>query len=150
MFQKILITLSMSTVLLMALAQDEMVPQKVIEKLELKNDKVYIIDFFASWCKSCKKELPLMVNLQNQIDQNSTELIGVDVDESLEDAQSFQESLALNFKVVNDTNNELIGLFDPVGMPSVFIVKELKIVAVLTGARENIDRVILDGLKDLK
>jgi thiol-disulfide isomerase/thioredoxin len=140
----------MSTVLLMALTQDEMVPQKVIEQLELKSDKVYIIDFFASWCKSCKKELPLMVNLQNQIDQNSTEIIGVDVDESLEDAQSFQASLALNFRVVNDTNNELIELFDPVGMPSIFIVKELKIVAVLTGAKENIDKIIIDGLKDLK
>jgi len=150
MFHKILITLSMSTVLLMALTQDEMVPQKVIEKLELNKDKVYIIDFFASWCKSCKKELPLMVNLQNKIDQNSTEIIGVDVDESLEDAQSFQESLSLNFKVLNDPSNDLVEVFDPVGMPSIFIVKELKIVSVLTGAKENIDRVILDGLKDLK
>ena len=74
----------------------------------------------------------------------------MDVDEEIEDGKTFQKELALNFKVVNDTNNEIIGAFNPVGMPSVFIVKNSQIIAVITGAKENIDSYILEGLKDLK
>jgi len=150
MFKRTLLILGASTLMCMALTQDEMLPVKVTEQLELKNDKIYIIDFFASWCHSCKKELPLINKLNEQIDQNSTEIIGIDVDEKLEDAEAFQEEMKLNFRVINDTNNELISLFDPLGVPAIFIVKNSKIITVITGAKDSIDSYILEGLKDLK
>ena len=150
MIKKILFTLFISTIALMALDSGDTLPQLATKKLSLQNDKVYIIDFFASWCHSCEKELPLINKLNSAIDKNTTEIIGVDVDKNIEDGKKFQEELALNFKVVNDTNNEIIGTFNPVGMPSVFIVKNGKIIAVIVGAKDNIDSYILDGLKDLK
>lgn len=150
MIKKILSILSISTITLMALYSGDTLSQLATKKLSLQNDKVYIIDFFASWCHSCEKELPLINKLNSSIDKNTTEIIGVDVDKNIEDGKKFQEELALNFKVVNDTNNEIIGAFNPVGMPSVFIVKNGKIIAVIVGAKDNIDSYILDGLKDLK
>ena len=150
MIKKILFTLSISTFTLMALDSGDALPKLATQKLSLENDKVYIIDFFASWCHSCKKELPLINKLNNSIDKNTTEIIGVDVDENIEDGKTFKKELALNFKVINDANNEIIGAFNPVGMPSIFIVKNGKIIAVIVGAKENIDSYILEGLKDLK
>ena len=150
MFKKIISTLCISTIALMALDSGDTLPNLATEKLSLQTDKVYIIDFFASWCHSCKKELPLINKLNNTIDKNETEIIGVDVDEDIEDGKRFQKELALNFKVINDVNNEIIGTFNPVGMPSVFIVKNGQIIAVIAGAKENIDSYILEGLKDLK
>ena len=150
MFKKIISTLCISTIALMALDSGDTLPNLATEKLSLQTDKVYIIDFFASWCHSCKKELPLINKLNNTIDKNETEIIGVDVDEDIEDGKRFQKELALNFQVVNDAKNEIIGTFNPVGMPSVFIVKNAKIIAVIAGAKENIDSYILEGLKDLK
>ena len=150
MIKKILSILSISTITLMALDSGDTLPSLTTQKLSLQNDKIYIIDFFASWCHSCEKELPLMNKLNNAIDKNTTEIIGVDVDEEIEDGKTFQKELALNFKVVNDANNEIIGAFNPVGMPSVFIVKNGKIITVISGAKENIDSYILEGLKGLK
>ena len=150
MFKKIISTLCISTIALMALDSGDTLPNLATEKLSLQTDKVYIIDFFASWCHSCKKELPLINKLNNTIDKNETEIIGIDVDEDSEEGKKFQKELALNFKVINDANNELIGAFNPVGMPSVFIVKNSQIIAVIAGAKENIDSYILEGLKDLK
>lgn len=150
MIKKILFTLCISTIALMALKSGDTLPSLATEKLSLQNNKVYIIDFFASWCHSCEKELPLINKLNNSIDKNKTEIIGVDVDENSEEGKKFQEELALNFKVVDDAENEIIGAFNPVGMPSVFIVKNAKIIAVIVGAKENIDTDILEGLKDLK
>ncbi len=150
MIKKILFTLSLSTLALMALGSGDCLPKLATQKLSLQNDKIYIIDFFASWCHSCQKELPLMTKLNNSIDKNKTEIIGIDVDEDIEEGKTFQKELALNFKVIDDTNNEIIGTFNPVGMPSVFIVKNSQIIAVIAGAKENIDSYILEGLKDLK
>ena len=150
MIKKIFLILSISTITLMALESGDTLPPLATEKLSLQDDKVYIIDFFASWCHSCEKELPLINKLNSTIDKNTTEIIGVDVDENIEEGKTFQKELALNFKVVNDANNEIIGAFNPVGMPSVFIVKNSQIIAVIAGAKENIDRYILEGLKELK
>ena len=147
MIKKILSILSISTITLMALDSGDTLPSLTAQKLSLQNDKIYIIDFFASWCHSCEKELPLINKLNNAIDKNTTEIIGVDVDEEIEDGKTFQKELALNFKVVNDANNEIIGAFNPVGMPSIFIVKNGKIITVISGAKENIDSYILEGLK---
>jgi len=150
MIKKILSILSISTITLMALDSGDTLPPLATKKLSLQNDKIYIIDFFASWCHSCEKELPLINKLNSSIDKNTTEIIGVDVDKNIEEGKIFQKELDLNFRVVNDANNEIIGTFNPVGMPSLFIVKNSKIITVITGAKDNIDSYILDGLKDLK
>ena len=150
MLKKILYTLCFSTISLFSLESGDMLPSSLGDKLVLEKDKIYIIDFFASWCKSCEKELPLMMNLNTKIDANSVEIIGVDVDEDISKGKAFQESLKLNFKVIDDSKNELIKIFDPVGMPAIFIVKNSKIIATVIGAKDDIDSYILEGLKDLK
>ncbi len=150
MLKKILYTLCFSTISLFSLESGDMLPSSLGDKLVLEKDKIYIIDFFASWCKSCEKELPLMMNLNTKIDANSVEIIGVDVDEDISKGKAFQESLKLDFKVIDDSKNELIKIFDPAGMPSVFIVKNSKIIATVIGAKDDIDSYILEGLKDLK
>ena len=149
MLKKILYTLCFSTISLFSLESGDMLPSSLGDKLVLEKDKIYIIDFFASWCKSCEKELPLMMNLNTKIDSN-TEIIGIDVDEDISKGKAFQESLKLNFKVIDDSKNELIKIFDPAGMPAVFIVKNSKIIATVIGAKDDIDSYILEGLKDLK
>ena len=150
MLKKILYTLCFSTLSLFSLESGDMLPSNLGEKLVLEQDKIYIIDFFASWCKSCQKELPLMVNLNGKLDANKVEIIGIDVDEDINEGKAFQEGLNLDFKVINDPKNELIGIFDPIGMPAVFIVKNSKVIATIIGAKENIDSYILEGLEDLK
>jgi len=150
MFKKVLLLVSLSTFSLFALDTGDKLPSDTVEILKLKEDKVYIIDFFASWCKSCKKELPLISKLNGQIDAQKTEIIGVDVDEDVEEGKAFQKELALTFKVIDDSDNTLIKTFDPVGMPSIFIVKNGEIIGTLIGAKEQIDKQILRGLKGLK
>ena len=150
MLKKILYTLYFSTISLFSLESGDMLPSSLGDKLVLEKDKIYIIDFFASWCKSCEKELPLMMNLNTKIDANRVEIIGVDVDEDISKGKAFQESLKLNFKVIDDSKNELIKIFDPVGMPAIFIVKNSKIIATVIGAKDDIDSYILEVLKDLK
>jgi len=150
MLKKILLLVSLSSLGLFALETGDLLPYETVKSLKLENNRVYIIDFFASWCKSCKKELPLMAKLHTQLDQNSTEIIGIDVDEDSTEGKAFQEEMGVNFRVIDDSKNELIKVFNPVGMPAIFIVKDEKIIATLIGAKEQIDKVILSGLGALE
>ena len=126
----------------------------IASKLGLNSDKIYVIDFFASWCGSCKKEIPLISIANNRINKHTTQIIGVDVDKNLQDGIDFQNKLKekkrLNFKVVNDPKGEIISKFSPIGMPTLYYVKNNKVLKIITGAVDEIDNIILSDLKAMQ
>lgn len=142
----LLLTLSLS-----AYQKGDTIDSKIVEALKLQKDKLYIIDFFASWCGSCKKELPLIAKVNTQLDSSKVEIIGVDVDSKLPKALSFQKKMralgAINFTVINDTDNTIIRNFKAVGMPSLYYVKNAKVLDVIIGAVPDIDKRILADIK---
>ena len=142
-------TLLFASMLLFGYQKGDVVKPDIAQKLDLKSDKIYIIDFFASWCGSCKEEMPLLIKASNEMDKSKFELIGVDVDEELAKGEAFQKELNISFRVVNDTKNEIVKAFDPVGMPSLYVIKDGKVVDFLFGAKDNIDKLIADELKEL-
>lgn len=136
---------------LFAYQKDDVLPESLIQYLGMKEDKVYVLDFFASWCGSCKKEIPLISIVNSKIDSSKVEIIGIDVDKDVNTGIKFQESLKakgkLNFRVINDPQNLVISKFNPVGMPTLYYVKDKKIVGIITGAIDGIDEQILKDLK---
>ncbi len=120
------------------------------KRLNITENKIYIVDFFASWCPSCEKEMPYISKVNNIIDKNQIEIIGVGVDEDIKESKSFISKLDINFKVIHDPKNEIIQEFDPIGMPAIFFIKDNKVVDSIIGAKDNIDKVILQKLNKLK
>jgi len=151
---RIILTILLFSSLLFSYQKGDMVSKEIKEKLNIKDDKIYVIDFFASWCASCKREMPQLSSVNDAIDKSKIELIGIDVDEDLKKGQTFQkerrEAKELNFRVVDDSKGEIVKLFEPVGMPALYIVKEGKIVDFLFGARDDIDTLLLGVLKELE
>ncbi len=143
-----------SATLLFSYEKGEVVEDTIKQNLKMKNNKIYVIDFFASWCNSCKKEMPYISKVNKQIDHTKFEIIGVDVDEDPKKAEAFQKWLkqkgSLNFRVVNDPKNKIIKRFAPIGMPALYIVKNGKVVDYLFGARDHIDQLILKVLKEME
>lgn len=45
-----------------------------------KSDTVYVVNFFASWCKPCIKELPEFVTFANAIKNSKIKLVFVSLD----------------------------------------------------------------------
>ncbi|RUM69287.1 MAG: hypothetical protein DSZ09_05920 [Sulfurovum sp.] len=118
--------------------------RQVVEKLNLQKDKVYVIDFFASWCHACKKELPLMNKVYNE---NIVKIIGVNIDKDVTIAKTFVTKNRVNFPVVYDSNQALISLFDPAGIPALYYVKNAKIIGMQIGATKAIDQKIKKTIK---
>jgi len=147
MIKKILYTLLFSSLGLMALETGDTLPTKVQEELKLENDKVYLLDFFASWCKSCKKELPLV---QKVYEANGVNVIAINVDKKREDGEKLVAKLGVTFTVLYDSDKSLVEVFDPMGFPAIYYVKNNQIVKVIFGAVDNIDEQIIDDVKELK
>jgi thiol-disulfide isomerase/thioredoxin len=147
MFKKTLYTLLFSSIALMALETGDTVPQNIQEKLKLESDKVYVIDFFASWCKSCKKELPLITNVYNE---KIAEVIGINVDKNKEDGEKLVKELELSFPIVYDSDKGLVEAFNPLGFPAIYYIKNGQILNVVFGAVEEIDKKIKDDIKAIK
>ena len=148
-----ILTLFLSS-LLFSYQKGDLLPQDMQNKLNITDDKIYIVDFFASWCGSCKKEIPYISKVKKQLDSTKVEIIGIDVDKDIDKAKAFQKELQedgdLTFRVIDDSENKIIKEFKPIGMPALFYVQNNKIVKVLYGAVDNIDEEILNDIKRLQ
>ena len=149
MLGKLLLVFTLGISNMYAYKVGDTLEKNIQNQLDINDSKVYIIDFFASWCASCKIELPLISKLNNNINKSKYKIIGIDVDEELEDGKNFVKSLNLNFDVIYDNENSLIEKFEPLGVPAIYYIKNNKIIKVIYGAVHNIDKQILDDLKGL-
>jgi len=132
--------------MLMAYNTGDTIDTTIVEKLELEEDKLYVIDFFASWCKSCKKELPLISKVHQD---KVVEVVGVNVDDSASKGKDFVNKLDLPFSVYYDSDKTVISKFDPVGVPALYYVKNGKVLGLHIGAVKEIDKKITKEVKKL-
>ncbi len=118
--------------------------------LEFDPDKTYVVSFFASWCGSCKKEIPQLSQISKE--RKDIEIIGVDVDKDPQDAKKFQEELReyFTFRVINDSTNEIIKEYKPIGMPALYIVKNREVCAHIFGAVDDLKTAINEALQECK
>jgi len=146
--------LLLTITLLSAYQKGDRLDQDIIQKLQLKKEKIYIVDFFASWCKSCKREMPDIAKLDRSLPHAKVEIIGIDVDEDTACAKRFQQSLKkagnLPFRVINDPKGEIIGRFDPVGTPAIYIIKNHTVMEMEIGAKNHIDTLIKQHIEGLQ
>ncbi|CAA6812299.1 MAG: Thioredoxin family protein [uncultured Sulfurovum sp.] len=132
--------------MLMAYNTGDTIDTTIVEKLELEEDKLYVIDFFASWCKSCKKELPLISKVHQD---KVVEVVGVNVDDSASKGKDFVNKLDLPFSIYYDSDKTVISKFDPVGVPALYYVKNGKVLGLHIGAVKEIDKKITKEVKEL-
>ena len=78
---------------------------------ELKG-KVVMLQFTASWCVVCRKEMP---HIEKEVWQAHKDkglvVIGVDRDEPLETVQKFAEQMKISYPLALDPNADIFGLF---------------------------------------
>lgn len=74
--------------------------------------KIVVLQFTASWCSVCRKEMP---HLEKEVWQKYKDkdfiLIGVDYDEPLKKVQAFQEKMKTTYPMALDPNGDIFGLF---------------------------------------
>ena len=51
--------------------------------------KVLVINFWATWCAPCRKEMPVLQDLNNRLDKKRYAVIGVSVDSDINLVRNF-------------------------------------------------------------
>ena len=84
--------------------------------------KVRYIDFWASWCSPCRMSIPLIVALQEELGEESFEVIAINIDERVEDARRFSEGYAMNYVNLSDPEGEVAETYDLLAVPMSYVV----------------------------
>ena len=84
------------------------------------DDKISLINFFASWCAPCKKEHPLLMELQNNF--SDLFIIGINHKDKKEDAINFLNTEGNPYDFVGRDYEGAISLeFSVLGLPETFL-----------------------------
>jgi len=62
-------------------------------------DKVLVLNFWATWCPPCIKEIPTFVELQRQYGDKGVQFVGIAIDD-LESTKNFVGSHAVNYPIL--------------------------------------------------
>lgn len=86
-----------------------------------KGEVIYI-DFWASWCPPCVRSFPFMNQLVQDFGERGLQVVGVNLDEKLSDAQQFLARIPAEFSVVVDADKQCAVDFGVIAMPSTYII----------------------------
>ena len=76
-------------------------PDGALVASSILESKVAIVNFWASWCAPCREEMPSLVRLQAEFEDQGLAVIGIAEDpENLEDILAQIEELGINYTIV--------------------------------------------------
>jgi len=90
--------------------------------LQDKRGKVILLNFWASWCPPCVKEIPSMNRLAESFDEDKFEIVSVNFKESPETISAFLKSVQVDFPVLIDLDGRVSDSYEIFAFPSSFII----------------------------
>ena len=111
--------------------------------------KVILLDFWATWCPPCRKEIPGYIELYNTYKSRGLVVIGVSMDdaEHLADVKQYAAQIKMNYPILLGAGRErdLKPAFGELPLPTSFVIaRDGRICARHDGltAKEQVEREI--------
>jgi peroxiredoxin len=80
--------------------------------LESQRGKIVMLQFTASWCSVCRKEMPYIEDdIWQELKNDKFIVIGVDRDEALEVVLSYQQKMKITYPLALDPGAQIFGLY---------------------------------------
>jgi peroxiredoxin len=84
--------------------------------------EVVVLNFWASWCAPCRKELRLLGDWDAAWNGRHARVVAVSIDENVDNARRFAEQEQLRMTVMHDGPDGLAALLDLPSMPCTFLL----------------------------
>jgi len=91
-------------------------------KLSERRGRVVIVNFWATWCTPCKKELPYFNQLYGKYKHVGLEILGVNIDKTSAEAKKMSSALAISFPVLLDPSGKVSDLYQIRSMPTTYVI----------------------------
>jgi thiol-disulfide isomerase/thioredoxin len=84
--------------------------------------KVVVVDFWAAWCVTCRKGIPLLSELQAKHGAAGLQVVGISIDEKGADFVAKQrKKLKVDYTVLLDPKNSLAPVFGFTSIPQLYL-----------------------------
>lgn len=96
---------------------------KLVQLSDYRGQGVFL-NFWATYCPPCKKEMPFMQNQYELFKEKGVTILAVNVAEPQPVVEKFAVKYGLSFPVLLDSNQETMDLYDVAAIPVSFLIDE--------------------------
>lgn len=106
-------------------------------ELFMYQNKFILLNFWATWCAPCLKELPDMERLHQALGKKGLVVLAVGMGESKQKIKKFLKKHDLTFPIMADPEMEISELYGVQNLPVTFLIdRDKKIIGRALGARK--------------
>jgi peroxiredoxin len=91
-------------------------------RLNEQRGQVILVNFWATWCAPCRKEMPHLNRLAEKYGKSGFLLLGINIDDDAKNAADVAARLGLKFPVLLDTDKTVSKLYQLSTMPSTVVI----------------------------
>jgi thiol-disulfide isomerase/thioredoxin len=101
------------------------------------NGKIVFLNFWTTWCPTCRIEMPSMEKLHRKLKDKDFAMVTVNLQESASQVKAFFKEFKLTFTALLDSNGEVGASFGIRAIPTTYILdKTGRIIGLVNGPRE--------------
>jgi thiol-disulfide isomerase/thioredoxin len=90
--------------------------------LDSLKGQIVLVNFWASWCGPCRKEMPILEQLSRQYHNKGVTLLGVNVEPDSAAATNWLKATPVSFPILFDVDSKVSKLYQVEGMPNTVIL----------------------------
>ena len=93
-------------------------------KIDLSVDKTYVLNFWATWCAPCKKEMPSLDKLKTLSEFTNINILPINIggDNYQKSKKFFDELKIMNLEIFTGSGPEFSQLFKLRGLPTTILI----------------------------
>jgi peroxiredoxin len=113
--------------------------------------KIVVVDFWATWCASCKEAFGELNTLQTTFKDKDVVVVGVNLEKiNPQKTAAFVKKSGINYTVLLDAEMATAKLYQIKGVPSLVVIdRELNVVKMFRGMNKTTEKEISDLLTQL-
>jgi len=99
-----------------------------VVRLDSFKGKVIVLNFWATWCPPCRKEMPLLESTYKRYKEKGLVILGINYNEDRERVLKFTQEMGVTFPIILDKELKLTRKYGVLSLPATFFIDKKGIV----------------------